>query len=88
MAVGARRRDILLQFLLEALVICLTGGLLGTVLGAGGAVIAARGFDTTVVLSLPIIGVAFLFATAVGLFFGYYPARRAAWLAPADALRA
>jgi putative ABC transport system permease protein len=88
MAIGARRRDILAQFLLEAVLICLTGGLLGAALGVTGAWIAARYFDTAVVVDLLTALVAFLFAAGVGLFFGYYPARRAAWMQPVDALRA
>jgi len=87
MAIGARRRDVLTQFLLEAVLICLTGGLLGAALGVGGAWIAARFFDTAVVVDLRTALVAFLFATGVGLFFGYYPARRAALMQPVDALR-
>jgi putative ABC transport system permease protein len=88
MAIGARRRDILVQFLLEAVLICLTGGLLGAILGVGGAWVAARYFATDVVVDLLTVLVAFLFAAAVGLFFGFYPARRAAWMQPVDALRA
>jgi putative ABC transport system permease protein len=88
MAIGARRGDVLTQFLLEAVLICLTGGLLGAALGIGGAWIAAHYFDTPVVVDLRTALVAFLFATGVGLFFGFYPARRAALLQPVDALRA
>lgn len=88
MAIGARRKDVLVQFLLEAVLICLTGGLLGAALGVGGAWIAAHSFDTPVVVDLRTALVAFLFATGVGLFFGFYPARRAALLQPVDALRA
>jgi len=88
MAIGARRTDILVQFLLEAVLICLTGGLLGAGMGVGAAWIAARYFETPVVVDLLTAVVAFLFAAGVGLFFGYYPARRAAFMQPVDALRA
>lgn len=86
-AIGARRRDILLQFLLESLLICLTGGVLGAGLGVGGAWVAAEFFDTPVVVDLRTAVAAFGFSTAVGLFFGYYPAHRAAAMQPVEALR-
>ena len=88
MAVGARRRDILGQFLLETLLICLIGGALGVSLGVGGAWLAATLFDMPVVVSLGAVLLAFVFAAAVGVFFGFYPARKAAGLPPAEALRA
>ena len=87
MAIGARRRDILLQFLVEALMICIIGGLAGVVIGVGGAWLVSRIADMTVVVTLGAIGVSFLFAAAIGIFFGWYPARKAAWLKPVEALR-
>jgi len=87
MAIGARRRDILLQFLLEAIMICVMGGLLGVLLGVGGAWLVSSFADMVVVVTLNSIGVSFLFAAATGIFFGYYPARKAAYLKPVEALR-
>lgn len=86
MAIGASRRDILRQFLLEALVICLLGGLIGVGLGVGGAWLVSL-TDTMVEVSSRSILLAFTFSAAVGLFFGWYPARRAANLRPIEALR-
>jgi putative ABC transport system permease protein len=87
MALGARRRDILLQFLTEALVICLVGGSVGLAIGVGGAWIAAELAKMTVEVTLASAGVAFGFSAAIGVFFGFYPARKAAGLKPVEALR-
>ena len=87
MAIGARQRDVLLQFLLEALMLSLLGCLIGVALGVGGAwlIKLLGGLDTVVTPESVIL--AFAVATGVGVFFGYYPARKAARLKPIDALR-
>jgi putative ABC transport system permease protein len=86
-AVGARRRDILLQFILEAGVVTAAGGLIGVLLGVGGAQLASRLLGWPAALSWPAIIGAVLFAGIVGLVFGVQPARKAASLHPVEALR-
>ncbi len=87
MAVGARRRDILLQFLLEAMLICTIGGVAGVLLGIGGAWLVSDLTGMTVVVSAAAILLAFAFSAATGIFFGWYPAHKAARLQPVEALR-
>lgn len=87
MAIGANQRAILTQFLLEAIMICIMGGLIGLILGIGGAWLVSRFADMLIVITMGMIGLAFLFASAVGIFFGFYPAKKAASLKPVDALR-
>jgi putative ABC transport system permease protein len=77
-AVGAKRRDIMIQFLMEALALSLTGGLIGVLLGVGISNLLARLAGWNTLISPESIGVSFLFAAAVGIIFGLYPARRAA----------
>jgi putative ABC transport system permease protein len=87
MAVGARGLDILGQFLVEAVVLALVGGLLGILLGvAGSAVIASLANWPTQITATSVFG-AFVSAAGIGIFFGYYPARKAARLDPIEALR-
>jgi putative ABC transport system permease protein len=87
MAIGATRRTILLQFLIEALTICVLGGLVGILGGATASLLLSRLAGWNTALSLEAILLAFLFSVAVGLFFGIVPARRAAQLDPIAALR-
>jgi putative ABC transport system permease protein len=86
-ALGATRFNILFQFLVEALVLCLVGGALGIVFGAGGAVLLARLAHWNTAVAPFSIALAFVFSSVVGLFFGIWPARRAAALDPIVALR-
>ena len=86
-AIGARKRDILTQFLVEAVVLSGTGGVVGMIVGAAGSFGIARfaGWNTVIVPQAILL--AFSFAAAVGIFFGYYPARKASRLNPIEALR-
>ncbi|MDV6343620.1 ABC transporter permease [Nitrosomonas sp. Is37] len=87
MAIGASHRAILTQFLLEALMICILGGLTGAVLGIGSAWMISQIVDMPVVITLSMIGLAFAFVAIIGIFFGFYPANKAASLKPVEALR-
>ncbi len=87
-AVGAKRRDILRQFLIESVIMAVLGGLIGILLGAGGAMAVSRlAQNLKAVVTLQSVLLATGFSAAVGLFFGIYPATRAARLNPIDALR-
>jgi putative ABC transport system permease protein len=86
-ALGATKRVILMQFLVEALVLCLAGGIIGILLGSGTAVLLAWKFNWNTLVSPVAISVAFGFSGAVGLIFGLLPARRAAMMDPIIALR-
>ena len=86
-AIGARERDIRLQFLLEAVIISVAGCLVGVLLGVGGAFLVNLIGKMVVVITLSSILVAFLVAAGVGVFFGFYPANKAARLNPIEALR-
>ncbi|KAA2283680.1 ABC transporter permease [Arenimonas fontis] len=87
MAVGAGPREIQLQFLAEAMMLSLGGGVIGIVLGVAGTWLTAKFVALPVALSLDVIALATGFAVATGLFFGFYPARKAARLDPIEALR-
>jgi putative ABC transport system permease protein len=86
-AVGARRSDILAQFLVEAVAVGAIGGLFGIGLGVGAALAMTRFAGWTVTISAPTVAVAFGFAVLVGVVFGLWPARKASRLDPINALR-
>jgi putative ABC transport system permease protein len=87
MAVGAHARDILLQFLIEAVTLSSLGGVIGIALGIGAAELLAWKTEWPVFISPQSVVVAFAFSASVGIFFGFYPARKAARLDPIEALR-
>ncbi|MDX2252523.1 MAG: ABC transporter permease [Nitrospira sp.] len=87
MAVGAKRRHILLQFLIEAIIMTVIGGLLGVAAGIGGARLLTTIVGWPAIISLQALAAALLFSIAVGIFFGLYPANKASKLNPIEALR-
>jgi putative ABC transport system permease protein len=87
MAVGAARRDIMVQFVIEAVALSLIGGLIGIALGAGGSLLAAELAGWQMVVAPSAIALAVGFSAAVGIFFGWYPALKASRLDPIEALR-
>ena len=87
MAVGAHGSDILTQFLIEAVTLSSVGGVIGIVCGIGASQFLAWKFQWPTLISISSIAIAFLFSAAVGIFFGFYPAREAARLDPIEALR-
>jgi putative ABC transport system permease protein len=86
-ALGAKRRDIMFQFLIEALTLCIAGGLLGVALGWGGAYALQQSAGWNTAVSMQAVFVAIAFSAGIGLFFGLWPARRAARLDPIVSLR-
>ncbi len=87
LAIGAREQDILLQFLLEAIIISVAGCCIGVLVGIGGALLVNALSDTAVIISWMSVLIAFGVAAATGVFFGFYPAKKAAQLDPIEALR-
>lgn len=86
-SLGAKTRTITMQFLTESIILCLIGGLIGVVLGISLAFAACSIIDITPKISIWLVLLALLFSSGVGLFFGIYPAKKAAQLSPIDALR-
>ena len=86
-AIGARRRDIMMQFLAESAFLSLAGGALGVALGIGAATLVTQLARWPTMIQPAAVMLAFGFSTAIGIFFGYYPALRASGLDPVEALR-
>ncbi len=87
MAVGARSRDIMLQFIVEAVVMAASGGLIGILIGIGSSILLKSLVQLPALIRPDIVAIAFLVSGSVGVFFGFYPARKAANLDPIEALR-
>lgn len=88
LAVGAKTKDILSQFLVEAVTLSVVGGVIGILVGVGASALISYFAKWSILVSPTSIAMAFFFSALVGISFGYYPARKAALLDPIDALRA
>jgi len=87
MAIGAKSRDVLIQFMIESIFISFIGGIIGVILGISVSLLVARFGEWPITITTSSIAISFLFSAVVGIFFGWYPARKAANLNPIDALR-
>jgi len=87
LAIGALGREVMLQFLVEAIFLCAVGGALGVLIGLGGSFLAARALGFPFAIDLVVVSVAFAFSAAFGIVFGFIPARKAARMNPIEALR-
>jgi putative ABC transport system permease protein len=87
LAIGAMEKQVLMQFLIEAVVLSCFGGLIGIILGIAAAAAGASALKVPLILNIGIIVIAFVFSAAVGVVFGFFPARKAALLDPIEALR-
>jgi putative ABC transport system permease protein len=87
MSIGAKNKDILMQFLCESIILSLIGGIIGILLGLLLSYGASKGLKWPFIVSIPAVGISFLVCAATGIFFGWYPAKKAASLDPINALR-
>ena len=87
MAIGAKRRDVMLQSLSESIILSLLGGIIGIIIGTILSVVITTVLNWSLVISQGAIGISFLVCVATGVFFGWYPARKAANMDPITALR-
>ena len=87
LAIGAMQSEVLLQFLIEAIVLSTWGGIIGIILGLGVGYGVVQIFELPYIINTQIILISFIFSTLIGVVFGYFPARKAARLNPIDALR-
>jgi len=87
LAIGAKGKDVLIQFMIESIVISFVGGRIGIILGILASVLVGKFGGWPIVITMTSILLSFIFSSMVGLFFGWYPARKAAALNPIEALR-